>query len=421
VEFEGYINENRHWTFMNVGISVSLYDKFEDLGILLDIVRHNWEDEYYISVCSNHPDANEKIAPYKDDIDHFEQGAQIRYNPSDESTINNKMYRVHDTILRGCRGALSGPGVSHVFHVHADAWQLSEASLHSLVDELYKNDASVAFKINSARFKRRYPPGVLPDQMWLIDADDAKETGFFDRKALDFPPMMGVHCLWPILCLSHFGWGGVYQYSNRTEEVLWDGTPVQGNEARPMFFNPEYGQTHIATEDFQDELGKSLQAHYLNKYDVTEGNRIQNLFHNHKISEKKLFNLLNQWISGLNNQLRWYGLSVNEMDYDMRHIQPFLNEKSKVEKLKYGVSTIIGLPQLKIALGGMEDTLIKRIIKSMYLLFKSSDSNLAKSQKEMLENKMLDEYYRSVLRQEHFPPEALGDNTIFRDQELNNN
>ncbi|MXR51001.1 hypothetical protein GRX03_05185 [Halovenus sp. WSH3] len=34
-------------------VSISLYDKFVDLSILVDVIRHNWEGDYYISVCSN--------------------------------------------------------------------------------------------------------------------------------------------------------------------------------------------------------------------------------------------------------------------------------------------------------------------------------------------------------------------------------
>jgi hypothetical protein len=389
---------------MVIGISVSLYDKFDDLGILLDIVRRNWEDNYYISVCSNHPEADKKITPYEDDIDHFEQGAQIRYDPSDESTKDNRKYRVHDTILTACQGAISSSEVSHVFHVHADAWQLSELSLRTLIEELEANDASVAFKIESEKFDQRYPPGVFPDQMWLIDAEEARRENFFDKKALDFPPSWSVHFLWPMICLSHFGWGRIYQYSNRTEERLWDETPVRGNPARPMFFNPEYGQVHIATEDFRGDYGKALQAHFLREFGLTDGERIQPFLEQYAIDEGDLFARLNEWISDLNSQLRWYGLSVEDFDYDMRKIRPLLDDTSAAGKLKRGAEV------------RTEGTRIGIILRSLISLIK-----LGESESDVgLRGQMLDDYYQQVLQRDDFPEKSLGESTIFASEKRNN-
>jgi len=39
------------------GIAISFYDKFDELAVLVDIIRHNWDEEYYIVVSSKHSDA----------------------------------------------------------------------------------------------------------------------------------------------------------------------------------------------------------------------------------------------------------------------------------------------------------------------------------------------------------------------------
>lgn len=382
---------------MKVGISISLYNKFEDLGILLDIIRENWEDRYYVSVCSNHPNAEERVEKYRSKIDYFKKGHDIKYYPDKGGILDNKKYRIHNSILTACRGALSGPGVSHVFHVHTDAWQLSEKSLRSLINEMNENNASAAFKVNPSKFARRYPPGSLPDQLWMIDAKDAESANFFDSKALDFPPSDSVHYMWPMLFLAHFGLGRLYQYSDRSEETLWNGTSAQGNIARPMFYNSKYGQVHIATEDFEGSLGKSLQAYYLKKYNLNKGKNISNFVDKYQIKKGDLFKRLSRWIGGLNENLKWYGLSVNDFDHDMRKIRPFIDEKTAIEKWKYAIKE------------ETKDTVVGKILEGVYSLFKTSaDREMPVPQR----TQTLEDYYRSVLQREDFPEESLGKSTV---------
>jgi len=57
-----------------IGIAISLYNKFEELGVLIDIIRKNWKNKYFISVCSNYPNAQEYIKGL--DIDTFVQITQ---------------------------------------------------------------------------------------------------------------------------------------------------------------------------------------------------------------------------------------------------------------------------------------------------------------------------------------------------------
>lgn len=382
---------------MRYAISISTYDKYDELGVILDIVRENWSDNYYISVCSNHPNADEKIKKYKDKIDKFETGDDIRYNPSSENTSTNLKYRIHNSILTACRGALTGTNISHILHVHADAWQLSERSLKTLINEMKENDASAAFKIETPKFVRKYPPGHMIDQLWVIDAKDAKSTGFFDCKALDFPTSESSHYIWPMLCLVHFGMGKVYQYSNRSEEVLWNGTEAQGNIARPMFYNPKRGQVHIASEDFKGDLGKSLQVYYLLKHGLVEGKNIQKYIEKYRIGEEELFNRLEKWMSNLNEKLNWYGLSVDDFDHNIQDINSFLDKTSSMEKWKYVFVERLG------------GTTLWKILKGIYSLLKTKTKDPSP---DVEKSQMLENYYQTVLQREDFPQKSLGKTTI---------
>jgi hypothetical protein len=70
------------------GIAVSVYDKFDDLAILVDIIRENWEDQYYIAVCCKHKDAKTKLSDV--DIDCLVRGDNIPYSSVDSSENKRK-------------------------------------------------------------------------------------------------------------------------------------------------------------------------------------------------------------------------------------------------------------------------------------------------------------------------------------------
>jgi len=218
-----------------IGISVSLYDKFEDLDILMDIVRSNWDEPYYISVCSNHPDADERLAALEHSPDEFQQGAQIRLDNSLSKFRydTNFTYRVYDSIGTAVRGAYECESVEHVMHVHADAWQLSETGLKDLLEEMDQRNAAVAFKSDIGFRNDAWPPGRFMDQFICFDAAAARRVDLYEHSPLEFPPMCSNHQILPILCLGKFGWSKLYRYSNRFEEEYWDGTPLRGRARHP--------------------------------------------------------------------------------------------------------------------------------------------------------------------------------------------
>ena len=59
-------------------IAISVYDKFEEVAILTDIIRENWEDDYIITLCCNHPDGPKNLKSLP--IDAYVQGDNIPYN-----------------------------------------------------------------------------------------------------------------------------------------------------------------------------------------------------------------------------------------------------------------------------------------------------------------------------------------------------
>ena len=317
-------------------IAVSLYDKFEDLSVLVDIIRHNWEDDYYISVCSNHPDAHDEISCIEHKIDYFEQGAQIRYEPKSSYLRwgNNLSFRIYDSIRTSCRAAFAKDDVEYVMHLHADAWPLDEQEFKQLLQNMKQREDSVAFPSSTHAFVENYPPGSFADNFIIFDANEAIAVDLFEHSPLELPPTW-IHQIIPMLCVAKFGWDELYHYTNHAEHEHWDGTSSVNiaNDARPMFHDPKFGQVHIAKEDFPSRLGKALQAYYLREYGITEGKHIQNLINEYEISEDELFKQLNDYLEDLNDDLRRYFLSVDSFGRDLRKVNQFLHEKSLHEKI----------------------------------------------------------------------------------------
>ncbi|WP_336329158.1 hypothetical protein [Haloarcula sp. CGMCC 1.2071] len=384
-----------------IGISISLYDKFDDLGVLLDIIRHNWEDEYYVSVCSNHPDAPTKIEPFEDEIDHFEQGAQIEYDPSmeDPRGEQNLYYRIYDTIRRAARAAISADGVEYVFHLHTDAWPLSESSLQSLVEETADRDAAVAFPAKTHSFLKHYPPGSFGDQYILFDAAKATEVDFFEREPLDFPPTL-IHQILPILCLAKFGWGELYHYTNCSNRQHWDGKPSTEirNSFRPMFYDPTLDYLHVATEDFRGDLGKSLQAQYLARYGIRHGERVEHLRSEHELPEDVLSDRLDAWFDDLDDRLKWYGASVDTFGRDIRIVRSFLEADSRLEQLKL-------LAQHKTNGSHAQEAIVSVYAWLRSLVADNTSEEPYPVGYNVFPDRTLHDHYHSLLHPEDFPAE----------------
>ncbi|MBX0303038.1 hypothetical protein [Haloarcula salinisoli] len=292
-----------------IGIAVSLYDKFDDLGVLVDILRHNFEEEYYISVCSNHPDAASRIEPI--DVDHFVQGAEIEYTPemSGLRADINLNSRILDSMQRSCRGAMDA-GCEYVMHLHADAWPLDESKLLGLVDRLDDSEKHAAVRGMGSSYRRpKFWLGSVMDQFFLFESDGFAERSFFEFDPRDLLPHTAIHNMLMLLLLGNVGRSNFFYYSDKTTDLWWDDRektqPYAG--VRPSTFVPEYGFVHVAAEDFPEDYGRSVQANYLRRFDITGGEYVTRLRENHEMQESKLFRRLRWKELKQNLRVRCYG------------------------------------------------------------------------------------------------------------------
>lgn len=391
-------------------IAISLYDKFDDLGVLIDIIRYNWDEDYYISVCSNHPDAYEMVSDLNDEIDNFEQGSQIRYDDLSPGprTGNNLSFRIYDSIRTSCRHAFAEDDIEYVMHLHADAWPLDELEFKNLVQDMEDKEHAVAFPSNTHVFMEKYPPGSFEDNFLIFDASEATAVNLFEYSPLELPPTW-IHRILPFLCIPKFGWGKIHHYTNGAVRQHWDGTPSTeiGNDARPMYHDPELGQIHIAREDFPSGLGKSLQAHYLQEYGITEGDCIDQLLDENQMSTADLFRQLDEYIERLNNELKWYHLSVDSFGRDIRKVKVFLEEKSLSEKVHKAIGKNIKNLFFQPAISGASKSITQLATEGV----RSTPESYNK-----YPNKSVNDMFNQELKKEDFPKELQDDyQSVFRE------
>jgi arsenate reductase-like glutaredoxin family protein len=315
---------------MKKGIAISLYDKFDDLAILVDIIRENWEDKYYISVCSKHPDAYEEISEL--DIDHFTSGTPIKYNPSwtGQRERINLTCRILDSFKNACKGAIDN--CEYVMHLHADAWPLSESKINELVNKMEDKDAKAAFRGKGLSYRRSGSNlGHVMDQFCIFETSYTQETGFFEFHPMDLVPDIGIHTSLMILLLGKIGLSNVWWYSDMTRDENYDGTSTNlvYTGVRPSAYNPQWKLLHVATDEFLNNDGEKVQAMYLQQHDINKGQKVSELLEEHSISREQLLDELKKKERGQNLKLRLLGFSPEKFDKKFKTKQDILDQPVK--------------------------------------------------------------------------------------------
>lgn len=394
------------------GIAISFYDKFDELAVLVDIIRHNWDEEYYIVVSSKHSDAVKKLDTI--DIDEFVSGGEIEYSPDEgDSTVAkhdgwiNLTSRVLDSIKFTCQAAIEAD-CDYVMHLHADAWPLEEDNFLRLTDHLDGSDDVLAMRGDGMTFRRPdYHLGRVMDQFFVFDAQYFDDISFFDYNPLELLPHTSVHTSLMLLFLGRVGLSNIWHYSDMSNDVYWDGEPKirPFSGVRPSVLDPDWGLLHVATDEFPEDLGKSVQAMYLNRYGLTSGEHISSYIEQYERDEAGLFAELAAIEERQNRELRRLGYRPNRLGRLFTQKEQILS-KSLNEKAK---------------------TLLKNIaIESYYAAFSvgyrlyysafgdgeadhpNLDVHTRGFYKDAMWPRTLEEYYTDRLIRDDFPNEYLG-------------
>ena len=156
---------------MRFAIAISLYDKFDELAVLHDIFRCNFKHQFYLFVCSNHPNAKYEIKKRNLLFDGYVQGDDIEYN----NTLNKIEKRVSivcrstDTVKKSCNLAMNAS--DYVMHIHCDAWPLDEKKLIDHFYSIVNTQYDVAFRGLGFSINRDDAPlGHMDDHFFIFNS-----------------------------------------------------------------------------------------------------------------------------------------------------------------------------------------------------------------------------------------------------------
>lgn len=313
------------------GVAISLYDKFEDLEVLVDILRENFEDDYYIAVCSEHADAEERLKDL--DVDEVISSTGIAYNPEMDwqRGVINRTCRILESFKITCKACMEAE-CEYVMHLHADAWPLDEKRLNDLVSELEASDRKLAVRGPGFAYRSpRFPTGFVMDQFFIFEAEYFSDINFFDFNPMDLMPHVSIHNSLMLLLLGKVQRSNIWFYSDMSDDLYWDGKAKEELSdavirVRPSVFDPKWGLVHVATDAFPEKYGKSVQAMYLERFDIDRGNRIPKFIQEHK--DDNVIYKLDEIEISMNRKL-------NLLMYNTESFNRYFNDKEKILGLSY--------------------------------------------------------------------------------------
>jgi len=298
---------------MKIGIAISLYDKFDELDILVDIIRNNWKGDYLISVCSNFQDAAKHLE--KLDIDSYVIGEDIKFTPDMDSMRKrvNITCRAFDCVRKSCTGA-NKLDCDYVMHLHTDAWPLDEKAFLKLVDEMKVKKKKFAVRgMGFTKYRSDCPLGHVDDMHFVYDVKFAKKIGLFDVNPLTMlPGRLSIHGVMSTLIVGKIHLNNVYFYDNHTDLRYWDGKlhdPIF-NRGKPTMFDYKYRFLHVHLGSFPGDISNNLQAMYLKKYGMIKGKCIKKFLERYLIDEHVLFQKIRELEEKVDKKVRWRGFPV---------------------------------------------------------------------------------------------------------------
>jgi len=293
---------------MKIGVAISCYDKFDELELLIKMIRC-WDGDYEIGLCCNHPDG-EKYAKL---VDYYIPGRDIPFKEGDsrertffKSQDDNYSIRVRaaDCVRSVCWLMANCSKCDWVIHVHADAWFLSEEGLKNFINECECRPNCYA-ACRGTGLDTHYKPnsstsayGQADDHFFAFNTEFASIHNCWNYRPENL--MMrkySVHGLLMTIFAVKFGLENVWYYKKLNECLNCYAEPLDSDETKPCVYDPEYGFLHLHRGSLPPGWGKQLQAWFLSQcYDG------YCIYVNKFISEHYNENILND-IRNLNTKL----------------------------------------------------------------------------------------------------------------------
>jgi hypothetical protein len=305
---------------MRKGIAISVYDKFEELAMLVDIIRQNFSDKYLIAVCCNHPHGERYIS--KQDIDGYVQGRDIYFSPELSWSQARALLvcRSTDTVQRSCNKVIE-LGADVVMHIHCDAWPLNESKLNehfALISEQSKK--FVARGYGFGFYGRDVPLGRIDDHFFFFDAPYLREVNFFKFDPLEMlPHKLSIHGILSVQILAKVGMKNFLLYHDQSCCECWPGQEkyLPWYPVKPSSYDPVRHFLHVHRQSYPEDWGQRLQALYLRQNGITIGNTIKVFLEQYTRPDEDIIKMLNSEYRYLTHSLRKWGLQPEPFAQDI--------------------------------------------------------------------------------------------------------
>lgn len=300
-------------------LAISMYDKFDELAILHDIVKKNFKSRIGLFVCSNYPNAYREIENRNLEIDGFVQAPDISVSPSDDKDAKRLglVLRSVDTVRRSCTLAMENS--DYVVHLHCDAWPLSETKLLELFSCVSDGTYDMAVRglgWNFIAFDR--PIGGIDDHFFAFNSSALMQKRFFEFNTLDLHPnRLTIHGILGIQILAKLGMEHVLYYDKFASHCIWPGTPKRMPffPVKPSLFDEERKFLHVHEASFPFDYGKRLQSYLLETHGLIQGEHI--LGHIRDYQSNEIIFELNRRLENAEAKAKLVGLDYKKHGQDI--------------------------------------------------------------------------------------------------------
>jgi hypothetical protein len=301
---------------MKIGILITMYDKWDEAALLVDIIR-GWKGNYEIGLTCNHPDG--KAFAETLDINYFISPKNIPFaeNPNKEKLFyfdKNEKYqlrvRIHYALRDGLKYMTEHTDCDYIFHTHCDGWMLTEDGVIKLIEQLHHRGKKLACR--GTGLEDIFRPwtsncafGQVDDHFFAFN-----RQWFNDKRVWDYEPgdmlmhRYSVHGTLMNIFAVRVGYSNMWYYKELKDCEDYKGDKCSDNEVKPCLYDPEYGFLHIHRGSLPNEWGKNLQSYFLLLYaDIELASNVCHFIHkyfdNDIIDKIKFANIR------LNKKLKW--------------------------------------------------------------------------------------------------------------------
>lgn len=188
-----------------LAIAISLYDRWDELQGLLELLRLNWNKgaQLYIVVTSTAEQSQRPAWVNQSLADEWHFGSTYPLPKKKSSWFrpwHDILYgkfkrqlrsRTVDCICRGCRHATSSDR-AYTMHLHAAAWPLDEGKIYEFLNKMQQGGYVAGGRgYGNAFIDGKHPAGDIDDNFFIINNAFARETNFWELDPTRNADMMG--------------------------------------------------------------------------------------------------------------------------------------------------------------------------------------------------------------------------------------